>query len=165
MKQLFSLLMLAGSLTLSAQPVSTDETWTPTIKFTQSSHDFGTIAEGPKVYHEFTFTNTGREPVVVQVAKAGCGCTTPEWSKAPVAPGKTGTIKVGFDSQGRPGVFKKEVDVTFAAGMNNEKTGTVQLTIKGDVKAQSKEAVKPASKPAKPDAPLKMNPVNKKQGS
>jgi len=137
MKKLFSFLLITGSLAVSAQPASTDANWEPTVKFKETAHDFGTIPEGPKVTHEFTFTNTGKEPVIIQDAKAGCGCTTPEWSSQPVLPGKSSVITVGFNSEGRPGVFNKEVTVTVTSGVNKDKSGTLKLNINGNVTAKA----------------------------
>ena len=133
MKILFSLLMLTGSIVLMAQPASTDLNWTPTAKFPATEHDFGKIPEGPKVTTSFKFTNIGKEPIIVQNATASCGCTTPVWDKKPVAPGKTGIIEVGFNSDGRPGTFTKDVTVAFVSGVNSDKTGSTKLTIKGNV--------------------------------
>jgi len=147
MKRLFALLLLSGSLSLAAQPASTDINWTPSVKFEKTTHEFGNIPEGPKATHEFTFTNTGKEPIMVQNAQAGCGCTTPEWPKTPIAPGKTGKITVGYNSEGRPGNFSKDVTVTFTAGKNQDKTGTMKLTINGNVTGKSGGAsqTKPAA--------------------
>jgi len=136
MKLIFSLLMFSGSVALMAQPASTDLNWTPTAKFPTTEHDFGSIPEGPKVTTSFKFTNTGKEPIIVQNATAGCGCTTPVWDKKPVAPGKTGVVEVGFNSDGRPGTFTKEVTVAFVSGINSDKTGSMKLTIKGNVEAK-----------------------------
>jgi hypothetical protein len=133
MKQFFSMLMLGGTLSLAAQPASTDINWTPTVTFEQTTHDFGGIPEGPVATYEFMFTNTGKDPILVQTAQASCGCTTPEWPRTPVAPGKTANIKVGYNSEGRPGAFTKDVTVTFVSGTNQDKTGTTKLTIKGNV--------------------------------
>lgn len=105
------------------------QTKDPKIAFTEESFDFTTIAEekGP-VTHEFTFTNTGGAPVIIQNVKASCGCTTPDWTKDPVLPGKTGIIKATYNPQNRPGQFNKSITVT-----SNAENNTVVLTIKGTV--------------------------------
>jgi hypothetical protein len=133
MKKIFFMLLMSGSLTLAAQPATTDLNWTPTANFVKTEHDFGKIPEGPKVSTEFEFKNTGKEPIYVTNATAGCGCTTPEFDKAPIAPGKKGKIKVGFNSENRPGNFSKDVTVTFVSGVNRDKTGSTKVTIKGSV--------------------------------
>ena len=93
-------------------------------------HDFGNIKEsdGP-VFCSFTVLNNGELPLVISRVIASCGCTTPEWTKEPIAPGKTGEVKVTYDTAGRPGPFAKTISV-----YSNGKTGNYVLTIKGEVK-------------------------------
>ena len=65
------------------------------ITFTQTTHDFGTFDESEgKVTTEFEFKNTGNAPLLITRTAASCGCTTPEYPKEPIAPGKSGVIKV-----------------------------------------------------------------------
>ena len=84
----------------------------PSISFDKTSYNFGNINEldGLKT-HEFIFTNNGTQPLVIYDISTTCGCTVPEWSKEPVAPGATGSIKVTFDPLGRPGAFRKNITV------------------------------------------------------
>src|SRR5580698_10167170 len=60
----------------------------PVMIFPEESFTFGEVPEGPQVTHEFKFTNTGKEPLVLSNVKASCGCTTPSWPKEPILPGK-----------------------------------------------------------------------------
>jgi hypothetical protein len=92
-------------------------------------HDFGDIDEkaGPVTY-TFKIKNDGELALVVTKVVASCGCTSPDWTKEPIAPGKTGEIKVTFDPTNRPGPFTKTVSV-----YSNGKTGSYVLTIKGNV--------------------------------
>lgn len=94
--------------------------------FSQDSHDFGTIPEGPAAEYEFKFKNTGNEPIVISKVHASCGCTTPSYSKEPVKPGETGTVKAVYNTQGRPSPFNKSITVISNAG-------TKVLVIKGTV--------------------------------
>ena len=98
------------------------------LKFTTESHDFKDVSEGTLATHEFKFTNTGTAPVVIANVQASCGCTTPEWTKTPVLPGKTGIVKAVYNSTGRPGQFNKTVTVT-----SNASNASVVLSIKGTV--------------------------------
>jgi hypothetical protein len=50
---------------------------------------------------EFNFTNTGTQDLFISNAVGSCGCTVPEWPREPIKPGKSGKIKVEFDSQGQ----------------------------------------------------------------
>lgn len=91
---------------------------TTTIKFKTETHDFGTLQEGDPAEAEFVFTNTGKEPLIIQNVHPSCGCTTPFWSKDPVAPGKTGIIKASYGTTGRVAPFNKSITVTSTAGTN-----------------------------------------------
>ncbi|MES2747258.1 MAG: DUF1573 domain-containing protein [Bacteroidota bacterium] len=97
--------------------------------FTENEHDFGTINQGDKVMHVFTFKNTGTNDLIITRANGSCGCTVPEYPKEPIAPGKTGTMKVSFNSTGKSGEQKKTVSV-----MANTPKGVEVLTIKANIK-------------------------------
>jgi len=98
-------------------------------KFTSTTHDFGKVAEEVgTVSCEFTFTNTSDKPILLQDIRTSCGCTTPSYTKDPVLPGKTGTIKVTYSTTGRVGAFNKKITV-----FTNEPDTVYSLTIKGEV--------------------------------
>lgn len=103
----------------------------PVMTFEEKEFDFGTIKEGDKVEHIFTFKNTGASDLVIADAKGSCGCTVPDYKKDPIKPGETSTMKVTFDSAGKPGPQQKTV--TIAA---NTATGSELLTIKANVTAK-----------------------------
>jgi len=71
------------------------------ISYPETEFDFGEIEEGEKVTHEFKFTNTGKEPLVISKAQGSCGCTVPDWPKEPIAAGADAVIKVQYDSRGK----------------------------------------------------------------
>ncbi|NND09036.1 MAG: DUF1573 domain-containing protein [Saprospiraceae bacterium] len=101
---------------------------TTSLEFAETRHDYGAIEQGEKVAHIFKFTNTGNEALVLSNVKPSCGCTTPSWTKEPVAPGESGEIHVEFDSKGKSGKQTKTVTVT----ANTDPAKTV-LTISGEV--------------------------------
>jgi hypothetical protein len=105
------------------------------FKFEEITHDFGNILEGPEATYEFKFTNVGSEPLIIQSCSASCGCTTPNWSKDPIMPGKTGTIKVRFASKGRIGSFNKTIYIQSNAKSDKER---YELYIKGVVIPKAK---------------------------
>lgn len=99
------------------------------LDFDETSHNFGTINENAgKATHDFTFTNTGNAPLILTNVRAGCGCTTPEWNRQPVAPGEKGTIKISFDPRNRPGSFIKSITVN-----SNAENPVISLTVRGNV--------------------------------
>ena len=98
------------------------------ISFTELEHNYGTIQKGGDGNCEFTFTNDGNEPLILTGVRASCGCTTPTWTKEPVMPGKTGTIKVRYNTN-NVGSFTKTITVTSNAVNASRST----LKIKGKV--------------------------------
>lgn len=100
---------------------------TAKIKFERKTHDFGTIEEGTRAKTVFRYTNTGKVPLVLSKVKPACGCTTPSWSREPLAPGESAEITAVFNSTSKNGTFHKSITVTSNAGV------TV-LYIKGNVK-------------------------------
>ena len=92
-----------------------------TIKFVSTEHNFGKVKEGEKVAHTFEVLNTGKADLLLQNVKPSCGCTTPNYEKKPIRPGKKGTIEVVFDTKGRPGKQRKTVMVV----TNTEPPNTV----------------------------------------
>lgn len=101
----------------------------PVIEFETKVWDFGKFNEKDgKVTYDFKFTNTGDAPLVVSRVQASCGCTTPSWTKAPIEPGKAGSITVSYNPAGRPGVFTKSI-VVYSNASEQQST----LLIKGEV--------------------------------
>ncbi|AXT60631.1 DUF1573 domain-containing protein [Aquimarina sp. AD10] len=105
----------------------------PVMTFAETEHDFGTINEGDVVEHKFTFTNTGKAPLVIVNAKGSCGCTVPQWTKEPVAPGATGEMLVKFNSNGKPNQQTKQVTIT-----TNTEAGKEVIKIKALVTPKAK---------------------------
>ena len=98
------------------------------ISLEKKSHDFGTIEEGVQATVTFTFKNTGNAPLILNSVKASCGCTTPKWTKEPIAPGSEGQVTAIYNSKGRPGNFTKTITIK-----HNGVGGTEFLTIRGVV--------------------------------
>lgn len=104
------------------------ETTAPVFQFKKERHNFGTVAEGPKITHEFSFKNIGQEPLIISKVKASCGCTTPSSPKEPILPGEEGVITVVYNTKGRPGKFTKAITIT-----SNAYVSTKRLFIEGNV--------------------------------
>jgi len=101
---------------------------TPAISFEKTVHDFGTIKESEgKVHYKFIFKNTGSTPLIITNVDAACGCTTPEWSKTPVLPGKSGFVDAEFNPENYQ-KFDKSIVVH-----TNGKPATVTLRVVGEV--------------------------------
>jgi hypothetical protein len=136
MKKVFLLAMLAAGcmFTATAQaPAADSSAKVAEIKFQETTHDFGVIEYKGNGAYDFQFTNAGNAPLVISGANTSCGCTTPSYTKTPVAPGESGTVSVKYDTN-RTGVFNKSVTI-----ISNAKTPQVVLYIKGEVKPASQQ--------------------------
>ncbi len=97
------------------------------FEWVSTTHDFGTIKKDVPVEHEFEFTNTGSEPLLISSVKASCGCTVTDYTTEQIPAGGKGTVKAKYNAA-KVGVFTKSVTVTA-----NTESGSVQLYIKGEV--------------------------------
>lgn len=98
-----------------------------TVKFENTSHNFGKIPKGIHKSIVFSFMNLAPRPAVIEFANAECGCTQPEYNQNPVLKNQKGSIKVTYTAP-FGGVFKKKVTVKFA-GMKE----VTELVIEGEV--------------------------------
>ena len=107
----------------------------PELKFDNEIIDYDA-----NTVREFKFKNTGKSPLILSNVQVSCGCTNVDgWPKEPIAPGKSATFKVKYDSK-RVGKFDKKITVT-----SNSKTPSTVLTIKGEVKPAPAAPVTPAA--------------------
>ena len=98
------------------------------IEFTKKVVDFGTLKVGDVKVVTITFTNIGKKPLILDDVISSCDCTEVEWSKTPVMPGKTGTIKATYTAK-NVGLISKRITV-----LSNANTDRVILQLKGEVK-------------------------------
>jgi hypothetical protein len=119
------------------------------MSFGEINYDFGTVSEGDKVEHIYKFKNSGNEPLIISNAQGSCGCTVPQWPKEPIAPGKSGEIKVVFDSKGKAGKQNKTVTITA-----NTDPATTTINITGEVL----KVAGAADANAAPSTPIQVNP-------
>ncbi len=119
----------------------------PVIKFDKTTHDYGTIKQHGDGNCKFTFTNEGKEPLIITNVRSSCGCTIPTWPREPILPGQSKVIKVKYDTK-RMGLINKTVHV-----YSNATTPSVTLRIKGKVVTKPNSAI-PAKKATESAAPV-----------
>ncbi len=73
--------------------------------------NFGEITEGEIITHVYYLKNTGDHNLLIRNIESGCGCTTVEYDKVPIPPGKEGKIEIAFNSEGRYGKQYKEISI------------------------------------------------------
>ena len=99
----------------------------PAFAWEKTEYDFGKVPQNIPVTVTYTFTNSGKAPLMVSNAQPGCGCTGAKWTETAIAPGDKGTITVTFNAA-NPGAFQKSLTVTA-----NTEPSTVVLTFHGEV--------------------------------
>ncbi|TYZ06534.1 DUF1573 domain-containing protein [Hymenobacter lutimineralis] len=123
-------LMLGGAAAQAqSTPAAATQAAGPQIQFAEMKYDFGVIKPGDVVDHTFTFKNIGTAPLVISNIQASCGCTTPEWTREPVMPGKTGTITAKFNSAGKMGMQNKVLTID-----SNSASGQVMVSLVGEIR-------------------------------
>ena len=81
-----------------------------TVVLSTYQFNIGTFNWGKKQFVEFSFTNSGDNPFVVEEIYIPCGCTTVEYSKEPVQPGGNLKVKVEYQAE-HSGHFDKTITV------------------------------------------------------
>jgi len=104
---LFAVITMFGQGTVKPAPISTEGA---KLEVNISLYDYGTIEQGSSGACEFIVTNTGTAPLTLNRCKGSCGCTVPECSGEPIAPGASTIIKVNYDTK-RIGSFNKSVTI------------------------------------------------------
>ena len=71
------------------------------ITFEEKTHRFPKTNEGVLLEHDYTFTNTGNQPLLIEGIKVTCTCTKFTFPKTPTLPGETGVVHVTFDTNNK----------------------------------------------------------------
>lgn len=131
MRYLLVYLLLACSLPLAAQHVSTDDSsqnagkveWSPRMIEVDS-----VVAFGVPVTREFIVKNWSKEDLVFTKVRTGCSCTMVDYTQTPIPPNKGGIVRVTYDAQ-KEGDFYRVITVT----TNFDPAQPVALILKGKV--------------------------------
>lgn len=133
-------------------------------KFASETIDFGKIKQNVPQKGTFTVTNISNEPLIIEQANPTCGCTISDYTKEPIAPGKTGVINATYNAAAA-GRFEKHLTVKFA-GVDEMKsitfTGEVipaeqmdKAKVEADEKAKAEAAAAKEKEAAANDAKAK----------
>lgn len=108
---IFTILTMFLSLAISAQ-----EKFGNTVSFDKTIHDFGTVQlNSGALTCSFTFKNIDSKPMAIYNIVTSCGCTTIEYPREPIMPGKSGTIKVEYTNDEGPYPFDKSITVQMSS--------------------------------------------------
>ena len=125
MKRIYLFILLISFAGFTGYAQKLVKTPSEVLGVKETSFDFGSIPQGRPVTHYFTVVNKSSKPLLIDNVEASCGCTTPEWSQDPIAPGATTQIKVGFNASSE-GKFQKTITIYYGEKVKG-------LTISGEV--------------------------------
>lgn len=112
--------LLVWSMTLSAQAK---------ISFANTSIEFDNVKKGSNGNRSFVFTNSGNEALLIKKVESTSGLLEVSSPKNAIQPGKSGEIKINYDTN-KTGPVRRTVTVF----SNAENLPVVALKIKGNVK-------------------------------
>jgi hypothetical protein len=116
-------IILSATIQMMAQDVQS-----PQIAFEQTVFNFDTIMQNGNAEHVFHFTNEGDAPLLIASAFSSCGCVVPEWTKEPIAPKSSGSVRVKYNTS-KAGPFTKVIIVK----SNDTESPKIVLRINGVV--------------------------------
>ncbi len=136
-KLLLSAVVFAITSSVFAQPQV--KKVSDVAKFENETIDFGKIKQSVPAKGTFIVTNISNAPLIIELANPTCGCTISDYTKEPIAPGKTGTVVATYNAA-NAGHFEKHLTVKFA-GVEEIKS----ITFTGDVLSAEDFAKLPAT--------------------
>lgn len=79
--------------------------------FKDRSHKFEDAPEGVILEHDFPFTNTGDEPLIISDYSVACTCTKITFPKEPILPGHSGNVHLTFETEGKWGFQSRKINI------------------------------------------------------
>lgn len=124
----FTLSLMSFSVIAPVQFLASKEaTNNSSIVWKSETIDVGSIPQNTPKPIVFEFTNTGKTVLLITNVQGSCGCTATNYTKSPIAPGKSGIITATYNAA-NAGSFSKTVSVN-----TNLDASVKVLTIKGTV--------------------------------
>ena len=108
MKKLLVAILALTALSSFAQKKADD-----LAKLNVETYDLGKVKQNVPATATFIVTNIGKEDLLIEQANPTCGCTISDYTKSPIAPGKTGTIHATYNAANL-GHIDKTLTVKFA---------------------------------------------------
>lgn len=108
------------------------------FSFVDKNHDFEDTKEGVILKHDYAFTNTGDEPLIISGYEVQCNCTQITFPQEPILPGQKGVIHLDFETAGKYGFQSRQIIINSNADKRTKLTFRVYV-ISDKVKEQSEK--------------------------
>jgi len=142
--------LLLGFLALSSATVfaqSSTKKADDLAKLNVETFNFGKIKQNVPATATFVVTNISSEPLLIENATPTCGCTISDYTKTPIAPGKTGTIKATYNAAAL-GHIDKTLTVKFAGADDIKFIKLSGEVVPATAAVATEKAIVPAAKKA-----------------
>ncbi|RYY49823.1 MAG: DUF1573 domain-containing protein [Chitinophagaceae bacterium] len=109
MKKVFFSILAVAATTLAVAQTKVSQV----AEFKAETIDLGKMKLNSPTTATFVVKNIGTTPLIIEAANPTCGCTIGDYTKSPIAPGKTGQITATYNAASI-GTVQKSMNVKFA---------------------------------------------------
>ena len=102
----------------------------PALQIPETTYNFGEVAEGTEVEHDFIVKNAGKGTLQIDQVRPSCGCTVASFDQA-IPPGGEGKIHLKLHLKGFQGSIKKTATIF----TNDPVDARAVLTLQGTIRA------------------------------
>jgi hypothetical protein len=101
------------------------------MEIPETKKNFGFVKRGEIIRNEYEIINTGNAPLIISDIEISCSCTTAEFSKEPILPGKKSKVVVIFNTTT---VYGRQDRIVYVN--SNDPKGPYKLRYKGTVSSK-----------------------------
>jgi hypothetical protein len=110
------------------------EAWATKL-FSETKHDFGTVARGSDTSFKFAAKNIYKQDIELVGVRSSCGCTTPTIDKKTLKTGEIGYVTATFNTRTFTGIHGATLTVDIRWNDNgNWLNGEAQLRVDGNIR-------------------------------
>lgn len=106
------------------------ESMVPRLGISSAELDLKDISANTKVSRTVTFTNSGKETLLIRKIATNCNCVETELKNSKLEPGESTDLKFTFDPKGRKGIDHKHISVFSNDPLNPVRTIVVRSSVK-----------------------------------
>src|SRR5215211_2471371 len=112
------------------------EAWANKL-FSDTKHDFGTVARGSDTSYKFAAKNIYKQEVELLSVRSSCGCTSPTIEKKVLKTGDVGYVTAVFNTRTFTGIHGATltVEARWKENGGNWRTGETQLRVDGNIRS------------------------------
>lgn len=101
----------------------------PKLGISETDIDLRVISSNSKVSRSITFTNMGKEPLLIRKVMANCSCVQINLGKDELESGEKTDLKFTFDPKGRKGIDHKHISIFSNDPLNPVRTIVVKSSV------------------------------------